>query len=185
MIHLGRLTAGDLESGYRSATASELTYSHVGSSLRRDPRPGGRLRRATERVGSGQPAFLAGCDRLRRWAPHAAFGAQVHPPAAPISVGTTVLVILSWGPFDVVAANRIVEVVDEPQAFGFAYGTLPGHPACGEEGFLVRMDDTGAVSASVTIDAVAGTWLTRLGAPVARRVQDRAVRRYLAGVAGR
>ncbi len=184
MLHLGRRTTDELESLHRSAAAADLTYSHVGSSLRTDPRPGGQLRRSTGHLGSGEPAFRTGCDRLHRWAPHAAFGARIHPPEAPVDVGTTVLVILSWGPIEVVAPNRIVAVVDSPGMFGFAYGTLPGHPECGEESFVVRMDDAGAVSASVTIDAVPGTLLTRLAGPLGRAVQNLAVRRYLVGMGG-
>ncbi|MGH9281118.1 MAG: DUF1990 family protein [Acidimicrobiales bacterium] len=184
ILHLGRRTADELEARRRIAAAADVTYSHVGSSLRIDPRPGTQLRRSTESLGSGDDAFRAGCDAIRRWAPHAALGARVHPPDAQIEAGTTLLVILYCGPFEIVAPNRIVEVVDTPHAFGFAYGTLPGHPECGEESFLVRMDGTGTVSASVTVDAEPATWLTRLGHPVVRVIQDRAARRYAAGIAG-
>ena len=137
MLRVGSRTSDNLDFPHRTAATAEISCSHAGPSRRGDPRPG--RRRSTERLGSGEPAFHAGCDRLRRWARHAACG---------------------------------------------AYGTLPGHSECGEEGFLLRMVDTGAVSASVTIDAVPETWLTHLGGPVARPVQDVAVRRYLAGMAG-
>lgn len=183
MLHAGRRTATELESLLRAAAAGAVTYPHTGSSLRSDPRPGGQPRRSVAHIGSGRAPFQAACDGLRHWAPHAAFGARVHPPDAPIEAGTTVLVVLPFGPFEVVAPNRIVEVVDVPQAFGFAYGTLAGHPECGEESFVVRIDDEGSVTAAVTIDATAGTWLTRMAGPLGRAVQDLAVRRYLAGIA--
>ena len=73
-------------------------------------------------------------------------------------------------------------MVDKRCAFGLAYGTLPGHPETGEESFVVRMDDTGSVSASVTIDAEPATWLIGLADPIVRAVQELAVRRYLAGI---
>lgn len=45
---------------------------------------------------------------------------------------------------------RVVYVVDEPNRFGFAYGTLPGHVEQGEERFLVERDPaTGLVTYSV------------------------------------
>ncbi|MGI9612374.1 MAG: DUF1990 family protein [Acidimicrobiales bacterium] len=40
----------------------------------------------------------------------------------------------------VTATCRIVGVLDEPHRFGFAYGTLAHHPACGEECFTVTYD---------------------------------------------
>ena len=181
-LHVGRRTVEELEALHRTASAADLTYMHVGSSLRSDPRPGGQLRRCTEHLGTGDPTFRAGCDGLRRWAAQTAFGARVHPSDAPIQTGTTLLVMVSLGPFEVVAPNRIVEVVDKRGAFGFAYGTLPGHPETGEESFVVRMDDTGSVSASVTIDAEPATWLIGLADPIVRAVQELAVRRYLAGI---
>ena len=73
-------------------------------------------------------------------------------------------------------------VVDEPDRYGFAYGTLPSHPEEGEEHFLV----TRAASGTVRFDVVAFSrphdLLTKLGGPLPPRLQARATRRYLAGM---
>ena len=54
--------------------------------------------------------------------------------------------MLLWrraGPFVLVIPCRIVYVVDQERCFGFAYGTLPGHPESGEERFVVEETEGG------------------------------------------
>ena len=80
------------------------------------------------------------------------------------------------------AACRIVAVVDEPDRYGFAYGTLPAHPEEGEELFLVTRADDGTVRFEITVFSRPHDLLTRLGGPIARRVQQHASRRYLEGM---
>ena len=73
-------------------------------------------------------------------------------------------------------------MTDEPQRFGFAYGTLPGHPEVGEEAFHVVLDDDATVSAEIVAFSRPGDLLTRLAGPVARGAQKAVTRRYLAGI---
>jgi uncharacterized protein (UPF0548 family) len=119
---------------------------------------------------------------LRAWAPQIALGARVHPPEAPIERGTTVLIVLRVGPFEVVAPDRVVACVDEPDAFGFAYGTLAGHPERGEESFVVRLRLDGVVTVTVTVVAEAASRWLALGGPALRFVQRRAVGTYMAAL---
>jgi uncharacterized protein (UPF0548 family) len=60
-------------------------------------------------------------------------------------------------------------VVDEPHRFGFAYGTLPGHPESGEEAFVIDDTDQGVVFQIVAFSRPAAA-LARLGTPVSRRI---------------
>jgi uncharacterized protein (UPF0548 family) len=78
---------------------------------------------------------------------------------------------------------RVVGTVSEPRRTGFAYGSLPGHPACGEEAFLVTRDEQDGVWFEVIAFSRPGTWYARLGGPVTRGVQRAAVARYLRAVA--
>jgi uncharacterized protein (UPF0548 family) len=39
----------------------------------------------------------------------------------------------------------VVAVVDQPTRYGFAYGTLEGHPVSGEEAFVVHRHSNGEV----------------------------------------
>ena len=77
---------------------------------------------------------------------------------------------------------RIVAVVDEPDRCGFAYGTLPTHPEEGEEAFLVVRYDNGAVRFDVEGVSRPRMPLARLVSPLADRLQDAAVHRYLAAM---
>jgi uncharacterized protein (UPF0548 family) len=82
-----------------------------------------------------------------------------------------------------VAPCRVVYVVDEPDRFVFAYGTLPGHPEQGEVAMIVeRHEGAGVVfrivSFSRTVDPVA-----RLGSPVTRLIQRRVTGRYVQALA--
>ena len=94
--------------------------------------------------------------------------------AAPLPVGFAI------------ATCRVVGVVDEPDRWGFAYGTLPAHPESGEELFVVerRPEDGDAVVFRITVFWRPHELLTRLGAPVARILQRRATLAYLDAMNG-
>jgi uncharacterized protein (UPF0548 family) len=75
---------------------------------------------------------------------------------------------------------RVVDVVDEPDRRGFAYGTLPGHPEKGEERFTVERDPaTGEVTVMVTAFSNPALLRTKLAGPFNRLVQSTMTRRYL------
>jgi uncharacterized protein (UPF0548 family) len=95
--------------------------------------------------------------------------------------GDLVVVRLHLGPIRVTGPTRVVRVIDEPTRRGFSYGTLEGHPEAGEEEFLVERRGN-EVWASVRAFSRPGRWFTRLGAPVATRLQSRATAAYLGAV---
>ncbi len=178
-VHLGRLSTAAL--GRRLAAASAaagVTYADCGCTLLPGAAPS-----FTRALGHGQAAFDGAARGLREWAPQRALGARVHPPTAPIETGTSVLIVLRAGPFEVVAPDRIVACVDEPGRFGFAYGTLPGHLERGEESFVVRLDpEDGTVTATITVVAGPASRAAAATGPVLRILQRRAVRSYLAAL---
>ncbi|WCO68123.1 DUF1990 family protein [Iamia majanohamensis] len=130
---------------------------------------------ATDAVGSLAGARAA----LARWAPHAGIDGRV-VPADPPEEGATVLVVVPFGPFEMVAPNRVVAVLDDDDRVGFAYGTLPGHPEQGEELFLAERAGPDRLRLTVRIHARGATPIVRLAGPVTRRFQALAARRYLA-----
>ncbi len=73
----------------------------------------------------------------------------------------------------------MVAVVDEPDRRGFSYGTLPGHPECGEEEFLLERAADGSLRLTVTASSRPATVLARAGGPVTGLVQRVMTRRYL------
>lgn len=161
------------------ATAS-VTYDHVGSTLDRAA-PG---RRHTVELGTGTGTFDLAVAGLRAWACHQGIGATIHPVGAALAEGTDVIVVLHLGPIRLLVPDRIVAVVDEPDRFGFAYGTLPGHAERGEESFIVERAVDGCVTATIRVHA-RGSWLVaRLAGPVVGLLQRIASRRYLGALRG-
>ncbi|WP_434617174.1 DUF1990 family protein [Arthrobacter sp. A5] len=88
-------------------------------------------------------------------------------------------------PCEVVWAQEPTAVESEdgrnfrPQLAGFGYGTLPGHPASGEEAFVVRLDEDGSVRFDVLAFSRPADLIFRLAAPVAAVSQRLVTRRYL------
>ena len=72
-----------------------------------------------------------------RWQGHANAGVTIYPSSAPLLPGTVIAAVKRLGPVFLVAPCRVIYKTDETDRFGFAYGTLPGHPESGEEAFHV------------------------------------------------
>ncbi|MFD7585038.1 DUF1990 family protein [Kitasatospora sp. NPDC059811] len=177
--------ATDLQRRLLAARASAPSYPEVGAT-RGGPLPDGyaHLRRRVH-LGRG-PQVLARAGRyVLGWGSQLGTGFAVYPHA-PAEPGSTVLLRLSlpgsrWP--RLVIPCRVAWTVEEPDRIGFAYGTLSGHPECGEEAFLVSMDAAGEVWFEVSAFSRLTAWYARLGRPVALLCQYLAIERYLAAVA--
>lgn len=149
-----------------------------------DPPAGFHAVRAERAVGSGDRAWAAACDALRTWQLHRRQGFRVAPAAPALTPGTAVVSAIPLaGPVHVLAACRVVWTVDRPDRFGFAYGTLPVHPASGEEAFVVERTAGGEVRGIVAAHSRLRHPLVRLGGPIARRQQATATEGYLDALA--
>lgn len=161
----------------------DVTYDHVAVTATADT-PGGYQRHAwTRAAGHGEDAFDRSAAAIRAWAGHRKAGAVIHPGDAPIEVDTVVALALPVLGIWVTAACRIVWVLDEPDAFGFAYGTLPHHPESGEESFVVRQSPDGSVAVEIVAVSRPQSALTKLAGPIGSLIQRRTARRYLEGLA--
>lgn len=152
------------------------TYGALGATQGVDLPPGYRHDRHDRRIGSAL-AFERAKEGLRQWQAHVGAGAKVFH-GSQFAVDETVPVQLGLGSVQVIAPCRIVYVIDEPDRFGLAYGTLPGHPESGEEAFVVEKDGDSTLF-RITAFSRPGHLVTRLGGPVTRRVQVRMTHRYL------
>ena len=158
-----------------------VTYPEVGAT--RESLPAGyRHDRRSSVVGEGAGAFASGKDALRRWEAHRRAGARLTPGTPPLAPGTVVVCTLRVGPLYAVAPCRVTYVTDEDTSFSFAYGTLRGHPECGEESFQVHIDPDGTVRFDIVAFSRPATVLSRLGGPLGRRAQDKVTDRYVDGV---
>lgn len=121
--------------------------------------------------------FDAARTALQRWEPFHLRWVEVWPPETPLQVGQVIAIVgraMGWWWLN---SCRIVYTVSEsgPIAkFGFAYGTLPGHVASGEERFLIEWDrNTNQVVFDILAFSKPNHILTRLGYPLVRRMQRR------------
>ncbi|MFO7690642.1 MAG: DUF1990 domain-containing protein [Cryobacterium sp.] len=93
--------------------------------------------------------------------------------------GMTAELTIRVKPFSVVAPVRVVYVIQEDNRVGFAYGTMAGHPASGEESFVLDRREDDSVWLTIRAFSRPSTWLYRLVWPVMRLQQKRFTQRYL------
>jgi len=177
-IRLTRPLAAELHSLAEAGATHPLTYDTVGISAMTQPPVGYRRDHWSRSLGHGEHIFGLAVEALRRWRVHQGAGLIVHaagPPAVDSVVAMAAPLPIGW--IEVVC--RVVAVVDQPDRFGFAYGTLPVHPEQGEESFtVVRLGD-GSTCFEVVAVSRPRQALARLFPPVARRLQAAATNRYL------
>lgn len=180
-VDIGRPSDDALADRLRRAESANLTYDHTGSTMADGP----NVRAETLVVGLGEEAFHHARAALRTWVPQRAIGASVFPDGVAVEEGTTIFVVLRAGPFTVVVPNRVVAVIDEPNRFAYAYGTLSGHHERGEESFTVELGADGVVTATVRVQDRPGTLLAQLAWPAVRVFQAAAIRKYLLALSER
>jgi uncharacterized protein (UPF0548 family) len=172
-----------LEALLARARAAALSYSEVGATKRGSLPAGFRHDRYELRLGEGNDVFERAVQALRKWQPQKGAGVEVVPREAWVDENETVILLLRaaglWAP----APCRVVYVVDEADRFGFAYGTLPGHPEMGEVAFTVSRDGGEGIDFRVTSFSRTVDPLARLGTPLTRWIQKRVTRRYLTALA--
>ncbi|MFJ3766328.1 DUF1990 family protein [Streptomyces sp. NPDC090082] len=149
-----------------------LTYREVGATRTPDALPAGyhHLRHSAV-VGHGRAAFEAAGAAVTTWGMHRASGARVRADAARAWPGVHLEVSLGAGPLRLGVPCAVIWTAYEKDRVGFAYGTLTGHPECGEESFVVTLDPDGTVRFTVTAFSRPATWYTRLAGPLVPRLQ--------------
>jgi uncharacterized protein (UPF0548 family) len=156
-----------------------LTYREVGATGdgSRLPPPGYHLLRESMRIGSGEREFAAAGEALMRWHMHRRMGVRMDTEASAAAPGVRVAVGLGVGPLRLTAPCEVVWTVREAHRVGWAYGSLPGHPECGEESFVVERGADGTVRLTVTAFSRPAVWYTRVGGPAVRLFQRAYARR--------
>ena len=171
--------SGSIERFIIALGSAELTYSDVGCTLTGEQPAGFHHDQRSVVLGRGSRPFRRAVEGLQTWQAHRLPGVRVFPEHAEIRSGTMVVVTIGTPLFALAAPCRIVEVVDDPARWGFAYGTLPGHPEQGEEAFVVSMGDDEEVRFEVTAFSRPGDPVVRLSGPVGRQLQNIGARGYV------
>jgi uncharacterized protein (UPF0548 family) len=171
----------DVHAFVEGQAALELSYSERGATM--GPLPVGyRHDFWSADLGPYSPAaFDRAAQALRTWSVQAGAGMTVVPGGIVRNGDTFALVFRLPLAGYVLAAGRVVRVIDEPDLAGFAYGTLPGHPEQGEEAFTVARR-AGRVIFEITAFSRPRHPLARIGAPLTRRLQVRANQQYIAAM---
>lgn len=154
----------------RELATAPYTYDEVGAT-RGDLPSGYRHVRVSRAV---DVPFVAAAEQLLTWQVPQRAGITVKASSPRVEAGA--VTEMRW--LGIRIPCRVVYVVAEADRVGFAYGTLPGHPESGEEAFMIERAGSGTTF-TITAFSRPATVLARLGAPVARRVQDRMTQRYL------
>ncbi|MEV0716107.1 DUF1990 domain-containing protein [Asanoa sp. NPDC050611] len=137
-----------------------LTYAEVGATETGQLPPG--YRHLRYRTAVGHDVFAAAAEAVLTWRMHRAARIRVDTAAPRAAAGVDVTMHI--GPLP--APCRVVWVVDEPGRAGWGYGTLPGHPARGEEAFVVSQGADGTTWFEVTAFSVPAGRLMRAAGPV-------------------
>jgi len=162
---------------------AELTYSEAGRTRGMLP-PGYHHLRRRAIIGSGAAVFAGAVKMLFSWQVQLRAGLRVSPSSAIAEPGAVVVLGLRAGPVRASAPCRVIYVTNQPDRQGFAYGTLPGHPECGEEAFIVEQHDDGAVTFAITAFSRPATLQAKAAGPAGRALQRHITTRYLRALAG-
>ena len=123
-------------------------------------------------LGSGEQVFEKAKTAVRQWKMFEVPGLELFYPDTPIEPGRNVAPLAHHLGFWSLNSCRIVYVIDEPDRFGFAYGTLTEHVEIGEERFTVEFHpDTGEVWYDIFAFSRPGSRLIKLGYPYSRYKQ--------------
>ncbi|WP_327327398.1 DUF1990 domain-containing protein [Streptomyces sp. NBC_01210] len=161
----------------RRQTGRTLNYPETGAT-RLGPLPDGYHHlHHTTRIGRSRAAFEAAGTAVTSWRMHRGSGARVLTNAVQAEPGARLEVSAGVGQLRFTAPCEVIWTAYERNRTGFAYGTLTGHPECGEESFIVDIRDDGSVWFTVTAFSRPATWYTRLAGPLVPVLQKAYARR--------
>jgi uncharacterized protein (UPF0548 family) len=163
---------GELES-------TNPTYDEIGAALAGKWPEGFHHDHYETVLGQGSEQFQKAVTGLKTWKAHRLPGMGVFPEDQEIRTGATVILTLGTPFAALIAPCRIVGVIDGQTRWGFAYGTLPGHPEQGEEAFAVSIASDGTVQFEIDAFSRAGDPLVRLSGPIGRGIQRGGTGAYL------
>ncbi|MDJ0316820.1 DUF1990 family protein [Arthrobacter antibioticus] len=141
----------------------------------------------TMAVGAGSEAYTALAEGIMTWEIQRRSGLQVSAPPRAV-VGARVVSGFGVGRLRLPAPCEVVWALEsktlsgpdgsEVQMTGFGYGTLPGHPALGEEAFIAMKASDGRVFFRLLAFSKPAGFIYALGAPVTKLAQAGVSRSY-------
>jgi uncharacterized protein (UPF0548 family) len=171
--------SGAVERLVQSLAGVEPTYGDVGATLAGRQPEGFHHDRYETVLGVGPEVFERAVTGLRTWQAHRLPGLRILPDHQEIRTGMTIIVTLGTPILALAAPCRIVSVIEGQVRWGFAYGTLPGHPEQGEEAFIVSISADQTVRFEIEAFSRSDDPLVRLSGPIGRGIQRGGTGSYL------
>lgn len=122
-------------------------------------------------LGTGAATFQRAKQAIRDWQMFPSGWTRILPQPVPIASGEMVTVNFRLLGLWWTCVCRIVQAIDTPQQFGFAYGTLAQHVERGEELFQVEWRDNDEVWYHILAFSRPQWWPVWLAYPYARLKQ--------------
>ena len=181
MFRLTRPSDAAIRAHLQRQAELPFSYPEVGATVDLDRAPARyRIDRNRSALGHGEACFEAARSASRNWRMFELGWAEICWPDSPIKDGAVVGVLAHTLGLWSLSACRIVYVIDEPDRFGFAYGTLPDHAGRGEERFLIEREPDGRVCYDLRAFSRPGLVITHLGYFWMRILQRRFARDSMA-----
>ena len=179
MFFLRRPSATRINRILEQARTADFNYEAVGATDGENWPAGYRHDFDQALLGTGPETFDRAVSALRRWQAHSGAGTEVFPRGAAAAEGEVALLLIRAAGLWTVAPFRVVYVVEAPDTFRFAYGTLSGHPEQGEASFAIVRNETNEVFFRLASFSRPVASLARLARPLARRIQRRYTMDYI------
>ncbi len=181
MFSLRKPTQARIEQCIEAARQLRLSYAadlHTEAGLAGVHVPRGyALDHTRSEIGHGTDAFEAAKAEFRRWVHFDLGWVRIANPQAQIEVGGIAAVEAHALGLWSVNLSRILYDIDEPNRFGFGYGTTPLHVERGEERFLLEFDpDSGTVHYDLLAVSQPAHWMAQAAYPYTRSQQRRFAR---------
>jgi len=125
------------------------------------------------KIGKGAADFVKAKRAIQNWQMFPRTWTRILPVGAPIKEGTVIAMNAHFAGVWWRNACKIRYVIDEPDRYGFAYGTLPGHVESGEELFLISRDHIGNTYYEIKAFSKPRHWMAKVGYPLVRLLQAR------------
>jgi len=160
-----------------SLQTADFTYDAIGC-LRRETPQGFNRDRLTVALGRGKAVWENARAVVRAWGVFPEEMVSVVRLTDDVAVGNVLAIVCRAAGLWTVNPTRILSVIDHTSGshnrYGFAFGTLPGHIALGEESFTIDWDEA-TDEVTYTIESVSRPRhpLLWLAYPYARLVQAR------------
>lgn len=124
-------------------------------------------------LGEGDAVWYAAKKALQDWQHFPFAWTKIHTTSTPPQKGQTVIVLFRLFGLWWLNSTRLVYTFDEPNRYGFAYGTLNEHVERGEEVFWIEKNKAGQVFYHIKAFSRPNWWGVKLAYPLARHFQRR------------